>query len=171
MNEWMNECMFLVDRYFDCYSLCPKCAVHSRLSKMSLCSAIAPSTISLEWSSLAFWPPLLLQNRGSLSELDTKVGSAAVATQIVWQPTWHWAGQRAHSCKSQMVVSESNSLLLPTCSEIQSITPHDRCLWTWELGSWEVEEGNWIPTIPDPPERFPCDPSWQQLGKWCRSSN
>ena len=99
--------------------------------------------------------------RGGLSGLGTRAGSAAVGTWIMWQLAWCWAGQRAHGCKSQMAVSKSNSLLLPTCSEIQSITHHDRCLWTWELGSWEVQEGNWIPTFPPPPERFPCELRWQ----------
>lgn len=96
------------------------CISLSRMSQYSLSLTFSMSTGDL----------LLLQHGEGLSLKPVKASSTPLATRAVWQPAWCWAGQRAHSCKSQMVVSESNSRLLPTCFEIQSITHHDRCLWT-----------------------------------------
>lgn len=33
--------------------------------------------------------------------------------------------------------------------------------WTWELGSWEVQEGNWIPNHPSSPREVPLWLRWQ----------
>ena len=159
MSEWVSLGVG-VGRYFAYFSLFPSAQATVSSQKGLRTQPHLLLMNSLKECLLACWLPSA-DLRGSPSGLCMRAGSAAVGTRIMWQLAWCWAGQRAHSCKSQMAVSESNSLLLPTCSEIQSITHHDRCLWTWELGSWEVQEGNWIPTISPPPERFPCDLRWQ----------